>query len=322
MPYDTIVFIMYIERRPRKQKSGGLCLVLCIAVLGIVAASWLIRTLRTNNTVISPLAETNDQKSILDFLKRKKDPDQLRTLIKKQIGSAWNNYSVYVSDFTSPFTMGINESTIFTGASVNKVPILAALYDEAQNGKVNFDRIVTLQQDDIQDYGTGSIRYDPPGTTYSVKTLARLMAQKSDNTAAHLVANYIIGLPAVQSYVNSWHMTQTDMANNKTSNKDMEILFRKIVSGQIANPALTQELLGFLKDSDFEDRLPALLPKDVTVYHKVGTGVGDIHDVGVVVYGKMKYYIGILTDSVTDVDAAATLSAQLSKIVFDYMRNH
>ena len=69
--------------------------------------------------------------------------------------------------------MGINESVIFTAASVNKVPILAALYEEAQKGNVDFNRVITLQASDIQDYGTGSIRYDPPGTTYSVKTLAQ-----------------------------------------------------------------------------------------------------------------------------------------------------
>jgi len=290
--------------------------------IGVIGAGYLMRSLNQNNEVISPLAETSEAKSIFNFINPKKDTDELRGRIKNQIGSVWNNYSVYVSDFNSAFTMGINESTIFTAASVNKVPILAALYDEAQKGKVNFDQIITLREDDIQDYGTGSIRYDPPGTTYSVKTLVRLAAQKSDNTAAHLLANYVIGLGVVQTYVNSWRMIQTDMAGNKTSNKDMEILFRNILNGRVVNTALTAELLGFLKDSDFEDRIPGLLPKDTTVYHKIGTGPGEIHDVGVVVSGKTKYYIGILTEGVSDADAAATLSAQLSKTVFDYMKSH
>jgi beta-lactamase class A len=293
-----------------------------IVILGIGAAGYIVRTDRQNNTILSPLAEPVESKSVFDFLRPKKDSDELRSVIKKQVGSAWNNYSVYVSDLNSPFTMGINESTIFTGASVNKVPILAALYDEAQKGNVNFDKIITLQEEDIQDYGTGSIRYDSPGTTYSVKTLVRLAAQKSDNTAAHLLANYVVTIPVVQSYIDSWRMTQTDMAGNKTSNKDMEILFRKIVNGQVVNSALTAELLGFLKDSDFEDRIPALLPKDATVYHKIGTGPGEIHDSGVVVSGKMKYYIGILTEGVTDSEGAATLSAQISKTVYDYMKSH
>lgn len=313
---------MYSDRKPKKEKSGKSCLMICIIIIGIIAIILFIRDTTKNNTVISPLTEPNEPKSFFNAILPQKDPDELREKIKNQIGTTWDNYSVYVADFTSPFTMGINESTIYTGASVNKVPILAVLYEEAQKGNVDFDKVITLQQDDIQDYGTGSIRYDPPGTTYTVKTLARLTGQLSDNTAAHILGVDILGMDLVQKYVDSWGMTQTDMVNNKTSNKDMEILFRKIVTGKITNSASTQELLGFLKDTEDETRIPALLPKGAVVYHKIGTGVGEIHDVGVVVDGKLNYYIGILTEDITDVDGAATLSAQISKTVFDYMKNH
>jgi len=295
--------------------------MIVIIVVGIIAIVLFVRNIIKNN-IISPLSEPNTTKSIFSGIMPQKDPDELRNKIKKQIGSTWDNYSVYVSDFNSPFTMGINESTIYTGASVNKVPILATLYAEAKKGNVDFDKVITLQQDDIQDYGTGSMRYDPPGTTYSIKTLARLTGQLSDNTAAHILGVDILSMDLIQKYVDGWGLTQTDMINNKTSNKDMEILFRKILQGQITSPALTQELLGFLKDTDTEDRLPALLPKGTTVYHKIGTGVGEIHDVGVIVNGKLTYYMGIFTEDVTDVDGAATLSAQLSKTVFDYMKSH
>jgi beta-lactamase class A len=111
-------------------------------------------------------------------MKPEKDPDVLQNKIKQLIGTAWDNYSVYVVDYTSKFTMGINESTIFDAASINKVPILTALYAGAAKGQIDFDKSITLQQADIQDYGTGSIRYDPVGSTYSVKTLTRLMMQK------------------------------------------------------------------------------------------------------------------------------------------------
>jgi len=311
---------MYSDQK--KRKGGGLCALILIAVILAVTIVLISRETRRNGGIISPIPDSQAPASILDFVIPRKNPDELKKIVKQQIGSTWNNYSVLVSDFTSPFTMGINETTIFTGASLNKVPILAALYDEAQKGNVDFDKIITLQADDIQDYGTGSIRYDPPGTTYSIKTLARLTGQESDNTAAHILGVDVLSMDLTQRYVNDWGMIQTDMVNNKTSNQDMALLFRKIVNGQIVNNALSQELLGFLKDSDFEDRIPALLPKDVTVYHKVGTGPNEIHDVGVVVRGKTKYYIGIMTENITDVDGAATLSAQISKDVFDYMTTH
>ncbi len=308
-----------VARHSRNHRGNrGELLLLIAALLGLGIVKGV--SIYNSHTIISPISDAKEQQSsILDFLHQQKDPDKLKAEIKKQIGDAWENYSVYVVDFNSPFVMAINESTIFTAASVNKVPILAALYAEAQKGTVDLNSVVTLQMQDIQDYGTGSIRYDPPGTTYTVKTLARLMMQKSDNTAAYLLGNYTLGLDVVQKYVNGWGMTQTDMVNNQTSNRDMAILFRLIMDKKITSPALSDEMLGFLKDSDFEDRLPSLLPKGTTVYHKIGTGTGTVHDVGVVVHGNTEYYIGIFTSDITDEEQASTLAAKVSKTTYDFM---
>lgn len=297
-------------------KGRILLLTLCL----MIATGTYVFLKETNRTSVSPL-QNDAYTKVLGIFSVRKDAATLKKRIQSAIGNTLKNYSVYIIDYHSNFSMGINESEMFTAASVNKLPIMAALYNEAQNGNVNFDRVITLQPEDIQDYGTGSIRYDPPGTTYTVKTLVRLMMQKSDNTAAFLLGNYVVGLPAVQSIINSWGLTQTDMANNKTSNKDMELLLRKIYGNNVANPALTAEMLGFMKDSDFENRIPADLPQDATIYHKTGDGdTGEVHDVGIVIHGNTTYYMGILTSNAGDADAASKLEAKISKIVYDFMR--
>jgi beta-lactamase class A len=291
-----------------------------LSVLLIIATGFYFYMDRKIHPSVSPI-QNDAYTMVLGFFPVRKNPDDLRKQIQAAVGNTVKNYSVYVVDYHSNFTIGINESEQFTAASVNKIPILAALYDQAQDGTVNFDQIITLQASDIQDYGTGSIRYDPPGTTYTVKTLIRLMMQKSDNTAAYLLGNYVLDLPKIQSIMNSWGLTQTDMVNNKTSNKDMEILLRKMYDNNVANPSLTAEMLGFMRDSDFEDRLPAGVPGDAIVYHKIGNGdTGEIHDVGVVVHDDTAYYIGILTTDVSDVDATTKLEAKISKIVYDFMK--
>jgi beta-lactamase class A len=286
----------------------------------MVATGVFVFTKEKTRASVSPLPNDAYTK-VLGIFSVRKNPDDLKKQIQSAIGNSLKNYSVYVVDYRSGLSMGINESEIFTGASINKLPIMAALYSEAQNGNVNFDRVITLQPDDIQDYGTGSIRYDPPGTTYTVKTLMRLMMQKSDNTAAFLLGNYVVGLPKVQSIIDSWGLSQTDMVNNKTSNKDMELLLRKIYNNNVANPSLTAEMLGFMRDSDFENRIPADLTKDVTVYHKTGDGdTGEVHDVGIVTHGNTAYYIGILTSDAGDATTASQLEAKISKIIYDFMR--
>lgn len=292
-----------------------------LILIGTAAGVWTLVSRAGTPAVVSPLAdEPQPAFSFPRLFSRNKDPEELRKKIQSVTGNTWKNYSVYIKDYTSPFVVGINESVIFTAASVNKISILASLYYGVQNGEIDLDETVTLQASDIQDYGTGTIRYDPPGTVYSVKTLARLMMQQSDNTAAYILANYVIGLDTIQTRIATWGLTQTDMANNKTSNKDMELLLFKIIQGKVTNTAYTQEMLAFLRQSEFEDRLPALLPKDTTVYHKIGSGASVVHDVGIVHAGRMNYYIGILTSDVTDEPDAVKKIASISKLVFDYLR--
>jgi len=298
------------------RRSHILLLSLCL----LIATGVFVFTKEKSRPSVSPL-QNDAYTKVLGIFSVRKNPEDLKKQIRSVIGNAFKNYSVYVVDYRSNFSMGINESEMFTAASVNKLPIMTALYNEAQNGKINFDRIITLQPEDIQDYGTGSIRYDSPGTTYTVKTLVRLMMQKSDNTAAFLLGNYVVGLPTVQSVINTWGLTQTDMAHNKTSNKDMELLLRKIYNNNVANPSLTAEMLGFMRDSDFENRIPGDLPDDVTVYHKTGDGeTAEIHDVGIVIHGNTAYYIGILTSDAGDATESSKLEAKISKIVYDFLR--
>jgi beta-lactamase class A len=248
-----------------------------------------------------------------------RDPAELEHLIKTGIGNEWTNYSIVVTDMNGPFSMDIGGTVIYTAASVNKIPILTALYYGFQNGTVDPDTTITLQRADIQDYGTGSMRYASPGTTYSIKTLARLMIEQSDNTAAYILSNHVLGLNTIQKLMDSWGLAQTDMVNNKTSNLDQQKLFDRIFSEKVASRALTMEMLGYLGNSDFNDRLPALLPKQVPVYHKIGTEVGNIHDVGIVGLTDRPYYIGVFVGDVSREEQTVKKISEISKAVYDYM---
>jgi beta-lactamase class A len=307
----------HFSRHRQPKRIPNLVVFFLLISIGII-----IYSLRHNNSrIISPLSDSNRPflQKLSDVITQKKDPAELSKIIKKSIGNTWNNYSVYIKDLNSDFECGVDESMIYTAASVNKVPILADLYFEAQKGTVNLDKVITLQPEDIQDYGTGTIRYDTPGTTYTVQTLARLMMEKSDNTAAFIIARSVLSMESIQNNIETWGLKQTDLENNKTSNKDMAILFEKIYQEKIANHALTAEMLDFLKNSDFEDRIPALLPKNITVYHKTGNGIGFVHDVGIVKSAKKIYYIGIMTGNINDDVEATKTAALISKEVYDFM---
>ena len=312
-----------MDGRPAKRKRWILFVLFLLVIVSLITLQKLVRT--SSNTVISPIpdgpmVQNTPHPKTFNFFRRQKNPDDLLGKINAVIGNNWSDYSIVVEDYTSDFLLNVSEGEIFVAASVNKVPILAALYYYAGKGEIDLNRDVTIQANDIQDYGTGSIRYDKPGSVYSVKTLAKLMIKQSDNTAAYILANHIIGFPKLKTIVSEWGLTQTDMVKNTTSNQDTAKLFRMIYDGKIANQAYTQEILSFLKDTDFETRLPAKLPERVITYHKIGTEAGIVHDAGIVTDGKVTYYIGVFTNGVSEGEEADTLMADVSKAIYEYMR--
>jgi len=256
------------------------------------------------------------------FSNPKNETLALKNQIKELIGKQKGNYSVYFSDLDNTnLSFGLNEHEVYTAASINKLPIVAVLYYLAEKNKLDLNEKVTVQKDDVQNYGAGTIRYQKPGRVYSFKTLAKLSLQKSDNTAAHIIATKI-GMEKVQKTIEGFGLTQTDMANNQTSLFDMYILLKKIYKGEVTNPSLTYELLDFLKDTDIEDRIPKLLPKSAIVYHKTGDAVGSIHDVGIVKQDDTAFFVGVMTTDVGNQEKETKNTiAKIAKKIFDFEIN-
>lgn len=239
---------------------------------------------------------------------------QTKEIIEKKKGS----YGISYYDLTSKKGFGINQDEMFTAASINKLPIIATLYYLENKGKIDFDEQITLTENDIQDYGTGSLRYAKLGTTYSLKTLAKLSLKQSDNTAAHILASKI-GVPMIQDTIEHFGLTQTDINNNQTSPSDMTLLLQKIWDNQITTKAKTKELLGFMRQTDIEDRIPAKLPSSSIVYHKTGDAVGSLHDVGIIKEGDTVFILSILTSDIgKDESVTKQAISEISKVIVTF----
>ncbi len=254
-------------------------------------------------------------------LSMKQQTEQIKENVQKITKGGKGFYSIYYKNLKTNESFGIDENQIETGASVNKLPIIAALYLLDKEGKLKLDDKITIQKDDVQDYGTGSIRYQTMPQVYSLRNLAKLALKESDNTAAHVLL-IKIGEENVQKLVDSWGMNQTSMASNKTTVYDMAILFEKIYKGEFANPGNTKELLEFMTETDTEDRLSKQLPANTKVYHKTGDGQGFIHDLGIIEGEKGAYFLGVMTSDIGEQESEtkATIS-EISKKVFESINN-
>ncbi len=254
-------------------------------------------------------------------LSRDTAENDLKKEVDKIIKNKKGFYSVYYKNFKTNESFGISENQTETGASVNKLPIIAALYYLSSKGKVSLDEKISIQKGDIQDYGTGSIRYQTLPATYSLRNLSKLALRQSDNTAAHVIS-VKIGEENVQKLIDSWGMKSTNMVNNKTTVYDMGILFEKIYNNQITDSANTKELLEFMTETEFEDRLPKGLPANIKIYHKTGDGEGFVHDLGIIETANGAYYLGVMTSDIGDQEEQTKKTiAEISKKAYSSIIN-
>lgn len=254
-----------------------------------------------------------------------KTEDLRKNVIEKFLKEEHGTYSIYYKDLKTGQEFGINENKVLTAGSLNKLLIISYLYNLARDNKINLEDKITIQKKDIQDYGTGSLRYTGAGKPYALKTLTLLSLEQSDNTAAY-VLSIKLGEDKIQEYGKKLGLASTNMANNKTTARDMGKILELIYSRKITSDPLTWELLDFMKDTDFEDRLVRDLPDSVSVYHKAADVTNMVHDVGIIdplregdrgASGGSPFILAVLTSDIKDEEETKRVIGKVAKFIYD-----
>ena len=252
----------------------------------------------------------------IKFGSREAAEDIRKNVLEKFLKEEKGSYSIYYKDLATGQEFGINENKVLTAGSLNKLLIVSYLYNLARDNKINLEDKITIQKKDIQDYGTGSLRYDGEGKPYTLKTLTQLALEQSDNTAAY-VLSIKLGEDKIQEYGKKLGLASTNMANNKTTARDMGKILGLIYSGKITSDPLTRELLDFMKDTDFEDRLVRDLPSNVSAYHKAADATNMVHDVGIIGDKKNPFILAVLTSDIKDEEEAKRTIGKMAKFIYD-----
>jgi len=220
-------------------------------------------------------------------------------------------YGIFYEDIGSKNSFGINEKEVFTAASLIKMPVLITLYREAEIGNINLDEVYKLQASDKRE-GAGALQNKPVGFEISYRKIAELMGKQSDNTAFNVVANKL-GTEKIQNTINALGMKNTSYAENLTSPVEMGLLFRKLYLEKIISDKNRDEILSFITDTIWEDRIPVGVPEGINVSHKIGTEVGVISDAGIV-FGPKPFILVIMSQEVNEIEARKALPEITKKI--------
>ena len=263
---------------------------------------------KTPEKITSPLVITGGKEV------KKFDPTSVLEEIKNLTNQLLGTYGVYVYRFEDGKEYGFQQNEIFPAASLMKLPVILTLYQEAEAGKINLEEEYKLLEKDKRG-GAGILQSRPAGEVYTYRKLAELMGQYSDNTANNVLVK-ILGPEKIQQTIDSLGMKKTNFAEYETTPQDIGLFFRKLYEGGVVTSQHKEEILKFLTKTGFEDRIPAGIPKEVRVAHKIGTEIGVFSDAGIV-FSQKPFVLVIMSREAKESEAKEALP-KIAKAVWEW----
>jgi beta-lactamase class A len=234
----------------------------------------------------------------------------------------------------------LNADSTFHAASTMKVPVMIELYRRAAAGgfAMNQGLLIVNRFASIVDGSPYSLDmaadsdttlYARIGNRVPVDTLLRLMITRSSNLATNtLIA--LVGADQVTRTMRQLGAARMQVLrgvedgkafdrgmNNTTTARDLAIVLRSIETGVAASPAATSEMRDILLAQEFNERIPAGLPRGVRVAHKTGEITAHSHDGGIIYPpGRAPYVLVVLTRGIRDDKISSRLIADLSAMIY------
>jgi beta-lactamase class A len=221
-------------------------------------------------------------------------------------------HGAVVFDPLSGETASLNTDRRFVAASLSKLYALLTLYKAAAEGELSLDEEITMQASDVWAEGTGVLYAQPVGTNMTLRECARYLIEESDNTA-EVMLNRHLGEKEIEAELRRVGATSTSYwVPNTTTPNDILLVLEAIADPSYTNPELSNEMLGIMTGTSFEDRLPQPLPEDARVAHKIGSWETTFSDAGVVLPEGAKtaeegYYVVVFSEGVPEGVARETI---------------
>jgi len=245
--------------------------------------------------------------------------------LKPQINKTLTNvalqgeYGVYFEDLTTGAWVGINEKDQYLPMSLLKVPTMVAVLKKVETGALSLDGVVIIQEDDLNGV-SGSLAQKGAGYRITVRDLLRIMIKESDNTALLTFNRRILTPEELEDAKQAIGVHSENDTDEAISPKGYSNILRSLYLSTYLRRPFSQIALSIMSETDYNTQLPAELPTDVKVAHKVGfdANEGIYHDCGIVYLPKKPYILCVMSKG-TDYWQANKAISEISKTVYDYV---
>jgi beta-lactamase class A len=235
---------------------------------------------------------------------------------------------VYVLDLATGNSIASNADETFPTASTIKIAILAELFHQAQQGKLNLNHIYTLNSSDLVG-GSGIASALTPGVTkLTLRDLAALMISVSDNSLTNVLIDRV-GMDNINSLLDSLGLSHTRLRRkmmdskaaaegreNVSTPREMSQLLQALYKEKVLNKQFTADFFNLLSVKK-ESYIPRLLPEDLRIANKPGELEGVRNDCGIVFTGKHPYALCVMTTYVRHEREAGDAIARISLAAYE-----
>ena len=190
-------------------------------------------------------------------------------------------YAFYVVRLSGGSSYGVNEDEILQAASLIKLPVIAAVYMEAEAGDLDLGET-------------------PNGQKRTYQELITAMGAVSDNEAFRIVRG-ALGDASIDEVIEKLGMQDTSLAENETTPKEIGMFFQKLWNGEIVGAAFKADILDSLTETIYEDWIAAGIT-EVPVAHKYGREVHVVNDAGIIL-SEPPFILVIMTEGVIEKEA-------------------
>ncbi len=268
--------------------------------------------------------------------------ESLKSELEQLFSESDGTYSVWFQHLQEPdLHFSIHSDTLHHAASTMKTPVMIELFRRAELGEFNLSDSILIENQfySIVDGSEFQLELDPNGndpyermvgSKATIADLNHAMITYSSNIATNLILQLVgaeettqtmrnLGANRIQVIRGLFDMKAFDQGlSNRTTAKDLGILFEKIATGEAVSPDMDQKMIEVLKDQFYRDVFPVHLPKDVIVANKTGFITGVVHDSGIIYLPDGQSYVLIfLSSNLPENQLGTEIGATVSEIIYN-----
>lgn len=247
----------------------------------------------------------------------------LRTSLNQYFEQNNLDGSLYFEYLPTGTSIRINGNDEFRAASLMKLPVAMELFKAQEKGLLDLDDKVQLKKEWLND-GYGDLYKEGAGYELSLRELAAILLVDSDNTALRGAIEATANLD-----LDDRALGALDVEFSLTENGEISIgsrsygSFLKCLYFACYNSKEdSQEILKYLSETDFNERIVAGIPEGITVSHKIGVFNNQVQGDCGIVYLKDRNYILCLMIEGQENTQTNEHFQNISRTVYDFVESN